>query len=109
MTKAKRKLSPEAAQRLDDHARKSADAMRRATVARRQNGRPTPYQSPVPSETGRQPPKSRRGKKAVVVYLSEDAKQLFAETALAKRMTTQDLGVLAINLMFEHFQLKSIA
>ncbi len=109
MTKAKRKLSPEAAQRLDEHARKSAEAMRRAASSRRQNGRTTAYQPAATSQSASQQPKSRRGKKAVVVYLSEDAKQLFADTAAAKRMTAQELGALAINLMFEHFRLKPIA
>lgn len=83
--------------------------MRRATSARRQSPRAPSYQPPGLTEAARQPPKSRRGKKAVVVYLSEEAKQLFAETALAKRMTTQELGALAINLMFEHFRLKPVA
>lgn len=109
MRKAKRNLSPETAQRLDEHARASAEAMRRATSTRRQNARAPSYQPPDLTGTARQPPKSRRGKKAVVVYLSEEAKQLFAETALAKRMTTQELGALAINLMFEHFRLKPVA
>lgn len=109
MTKPKPKLSREAQARLDEHARKSAEAMRRAATSRRAPARAMPPHQSLPSDAPRQPAKSRRGKKAVVVYLSEDAKALYAKIATEQRMTAQELGALAVNLMFQHFRSKPIA
>lgn len=107
MTMGKPKLSREASERLDDHARKTADAMRRATAHRGSPARANPYDDGA--SHARHQPKSRRGKKAVVIYLSGEAKDLYAQIAADKRLTAQDLGTLAINLMFEHFRHKRIA
>lgn len=111
MSKTKRKLSAEETRRIDEHAKRSTEAMRRAASTKRRGAARGAALTPMTghSDETRLPAKSRRGKKAVVVYLSEEAKTLFARIAADKRLTTQDLGAFAINMMFEHFRHKPIA
>lgn len=110
--KTKQKLSPETAQRINEHAKRSTDAMRRAAASgtKRRTTRmaPATFIDEVSGDI-RQPAKSRRGKKAVVIYLTEEAKALFVKIAADKHTTVQDLGTLAINMMFQSVRQKPIA
>lgn len=68
----------------------------------------------APPERGRPPArklsaKERQSLRGLVVYLDEDARKQLARLAIDQGRTTQDLGVEAVNLLFQFYGVAGIA
>jgi len=83
--------------KVAEHAERSRAAMQRASSVH-----------PL-RKSSAEAPKGRKGRKGVVIYLTPEAKDQLARLAFDQRMTVQDLGVEAINLLFEAYRQKPIA
>lgn len=88
------------------HAREEARALKEA-LAKASGGR-------APRANGKQPArklsaKERETLRGVVIYLDDEARKQLARLAIDQGRTTQDLGVEAVNLLFELYGLGAIA
>lgn len=80
--------------RVADHADRTRQAMQRASSVHKKRSGGTV---------------ARKDMKAVVVYLSPEAKDMLVGLAHDQRKSVQSMGVEAFNLLFEAYRVKPIA
>jgi hypothetical protein len=79
------------------------EAMLAAAGKARARRKPEPEPAPVPLGKGRQ------GLRPVAIYMNPVAKEVLIRIAEAHDKTIQELGLEALNLLFEHYDEKPVA
>ena len=93
--------SPRQCQALAPQRRR--EAIQAASGKTRTRTKPETLPAPAPLGKGRQ------GLKPVAIYMNPAAKAILVKIAEDHDMTIQDLGLQALNLLFEHYDEKPMA
>jgi hypothetical protein len=88
--------------RAKEEARELKDALAKASGGRAARAAGRPPARKLSS-------KERQSLKGVVIYLDEEARKQLARLAIDQGRTTQDLGVEAVNLLFQLYGVGTIA